>query len=93
MSWEEIIAIVAVLTFVYTIVAGIAGYWISNISKSQEKLASTQDKLAQDMKRIEVMLPSDYVRKIDLDARLDRIENTLGLIFKKLDSKQDKNHA
>lgn len=90
MSWDEVIAVVAVLTLVYTIIAGIAGYWINSISKSQEKLAVTQDKLAQDMKRIEVMLPSDYVRKIDLDARLDRIENTLGLIFKKLDTKADK---
>lgn len=46
--------------------------------------------LKQDIKQIEIDLPTHYVRKIDLDARLDRLEATLEKIFYKLDNKADK---
>jgi hypothetical protein len=46
--------------------------------------------LKSDMKQIEVDLPTHYVRKEDLDVRLDRLEAVLNRIFEKLDHKADK---
>jgi hypothetical protein len=46
--------------------------------------------LKKDMKAIEVDLPSHYVRKEDLENRLDKFELLLGKIYDKLDSKVDK---
>ena len=46
--------------------------------------------LKRDMKQIEVDLPTHYVRKEDLDMRMDRIEAALNRIFEKLDHKADK---
>ena len=46
--------------------------------------------LKRDMKQIEVDLPTHYVRKEDLEARLDRMEAALNRIFEKLDHKADK---
>ena len=46
--------------------------------------------LKSDMKQLEVDLPTYYVRKEDLEARLDRIEASLNRIFEKLDHKADK---
>jgi len=46
--------------------------------------------LKQDVKQIEVNLPTHYVRKEDLESRLDRIEASLNRIFEKLDHKADK---
>jgi hypothetical protein len=42
------------------------------------------------MKQLEVDLPTHYVRKEDLESRLDRIEASLNRIFEKLDHKADK---
>jgi hypothetical protein len=46
--------------------------------------------LKRDVKAIEVDLPTSYVRKEDLEARLDRLEAVLNRIFEKLDHKADK---
>jgi hypothetical protein len=46
--------------------------------------------LKSDMKQLEVDLPTHYVRKEDLESRLDRIEASLNRIFEKLDHKADK---
>jgi chaperonin cofactor prefoldin len=46
--------------------------------------------LKSDMKQIEVDLPTHYVRKEDLESRLDRIEASLNRIFERLDNKADK---
>jgi chaperonin cofactor prefoldin len=46
--------------------------------------------LKEDIQRIEVELPTSYVRKADLDARLDKIDDTLEKIFDRLNSKADK---
>lgn len=87
MSWE---AIIAAITLLYLIVSGVIGWWTKSISTSQARLADSQTELARDMKKIEVMLPTEYVRKTDLDARLSRMERTLDMIFERLDTKQDK---
>jgi predicted negative regulator of RcsB-dependent stress response len=46
--------------------------------------------LKEDLKDIEVDLPSTYVKKTELDNRLQKIETMLDKIFDRLDSKVDK---
>lgn len=46
--------------------------------------------LKQDIQKIEVELPTHYVRKSDLDARLDKIDDMLEKLFDRLNSKADK---
>ena len=46
--------------------------------------------LKDDIQKIEVDLPTHYVRKDDLEARFDRIEMLLDKLYEKLDTKADK---
>jgi hypothetical protein len=48
------------------------------------------EKLKNDVKSIEIALPTNYVRKDDMECRFDRIEAMLGRVFEKLDNKADK---
>ena len=50
---------------------------------------SVQD-LKKDVQKIEIDLPTNYVRKIDIEARFDKLEAILAKIFDKLDQKADK---
>lgn len=59
------------------------GWWCREIWDSVKKLRD-------DVKQIEVSLPTHYVSKIDIDSRLDRIDQVLERIFDKLDAKADK---
>ena len=46
--------------------------------------------LKNDVKKIEVELPSHYVRKDELEAKLDKVEAMLNKIYDKLETKADK---
>ena len=46
--------------------------------------------LKDDIRKIEVDLPTNYVRKVDIEARFDKLEIILSKIFDKLDAKADK---
>jgi len=46
--------------------------------------------LKADLHRIEVDMPINYVRKDDLDKRMDHIEAMVQRIYDKLDGKADK---
>jgi len=46
--------------------------------------------LKDDLKKIEVDLFTNYVRKIDIEARFDRLESILDKLFDKIDGKVDK---
>ena len=46
--------------------------------------------LKEDMKHLEVDLPTNYARKVDLDARLDKVDGMLNRIYGKLENKVDK---
>ena len=87
MSWESIIA---AITLAYMFISGLIGWWTNSISRSQKEVSDAQAQLARDMKKLEVMLPNEYVKKTDLDQRLSRMKHTLDLIMAKLDTKQDK---
>jgi hypothetical protein len=46
--------------------------------------------LKSDMQKIEISLPTHYVRKDELEQRFDKLESMLDKIFEKLDHKVDK---
>ena len=59
------------------------GWWCRQIWDSVQQLK-------KDVQKIEVDLPTHYVRKVDIEASFDRLENILYKIFDKLDNKADK---
>jgi len=87
MSWE---AIFAGLTLVYLIGGSVISYWVNSISNNQKSISDSQTDLAKDLKTLEVLLPNEYVKKADINARLDKIDDILEKIFDKLDQKADK---
>jgi len=73
-----------------TIINLIIGAVLSVLGWFARQLWDAVQELKQDVKQIEVNLPTHYVRKEDLESRLDRIEASLNRIFEKLDHKADK---
>jgi len=59
------------------------GWWCRQIWDSVQVLK-------KDVQSIEVSLPTNYVRKVDLDVKFDKLEATLQRILDKLDLKADK---
>ena len=59
------------------------GWWCRQIWDSVQVLK-------KDVQSIEVSLPTNYVRKVDLDVKFDKLEATLQRILDKLDQKADK---
>ena len=68
----------------------IIGVVLSVLGWFARQLWDAVQDLKKDVKQIEVNLPTHYVRKEDLESRLDRIELSLNRIFEKLDNKADK---
>jgi hypothetical protein len=56
---------------------------------ARELWSAVQD-LKNDLKFIQIDLPSNYVKKTDLDAQFNKIEISLQRILDKLDQKADK---
>jgi len=50
---------------------------------------SVQD-LKEDIKNIEVDLPTNYVRRVDIESQFNKLELSLQRILDKLDQKADK---
>lgn len=77
MDWQLIINLAggAVLTAV--------GWWCREIWDSVKALK-------EDIKRIEVDMPTNYMKKSDVNARFDKIDGVLERIFDRLDNKVDK---
>lgn len=48
------------------------------------------DNLKNDIKKIEIDLPSHYAKKDELESRFDKIEILLAKIYDKLETKADK---
>ena len=65
------------------IVMGIVGFLYKDNSY---KLRNLEDKIH----RIEVDMPTNYVRKDELSSHLNRIESMLNKIFERLEQKADK---
>lgn len=77
MDWQLIINLAggAVLTAI--------GWWCREIWDSIKALK-------EDIKKIEVELPTSYVKKDDINSRFDKIDGILERIFDRLDNKVDK---
>ena len=71
------------INFAFSAVLTIAGWFARQL---WEAVRSLKD----DLHRIEANLPIDYVRKDDLDKRMDHIEDMFKRIYDKLDNKADK---
>jgi len=68
----------------------IIGTVLSVLGWFARQLWDAVQSLKEDMKKLEVDLPSHYVRKDELEHRLDKIEFMLNRLFEKLDNKADK---
>jgi chaperonin cofactor prefoldin len=73
----------ALLNIVLGVALSVGGWFVRQMWDAVQNLKS-------DIQRIEVDLPSNYVRKSDLDARLDKIDESLEKIFDRLNTKMDK---
>lgn len=71
------------INFAVITVVGILGWFARQLWEAVQNLKN-------DMQRLEVDLPSHYVRKDELESRFDKLEAMLDRIFDKLDSKVDK---
>ena len=71
------------INFAIITIVGVLGWFARQLWEAVQNLKD-------DMQRIEVDLPSHYVRKDELESRFDKLELMLDRIFDKLDSKVDK---
>jgi chaperonin cofactor prefoldin len=72
-----------IINIVLGVCLSVGGWFVRQMWDAVQNLKS-------DIQRIEVELPTNYVRKADLDARLDKIDETLEKIFDRLNTKADK---
>ena len=73
-----------------TIINLIMGTALAVIGWFARQLWDAVQTLKEDMKEIEVDLPTHYVRKEEFESKFDKIESMLERIFDKLDAKVDK---
>jgi hypothetical protein len=78
MEWQPIFNLLGT-----AILLGI-GWWCRQIWDSTTRLK-------EDVKSIQIDLPTNYVTKSDIDTKFDKIEATMQRILDKLDTKADKN--
>ena len=68
----------------------VLGSVLSVIGWFARQLWDAVQQLKQDMKDLEVDLPTHYLRRDEFESKLDKIEAMLERIFDKLDAKADK---
>lgn len=73
--------------FVINILGGIV---LAGVGWAARELWSAVKSLRDDVKRIEVALPTNYVQKNEFAEGLKEIKDICRQIFEKLDNKQDK---
>ena len=73
-----------------TLINIVLGSVLSVIGWFARQLWDAVQQLKQDMKDLEVDLPTHYLRRDEFESRLDKIESMLERIFDKLDAKADK---
>lgn len=73
-----------------TIINIVLGSILSVIGWFARQLWDAVQTLKEDMKDLEVELPTHYIRKDEFESRFDKIESMLERIFDKLDGKADK---
>jgi hypothetical protein len=63
---------------------------VGTIGWFARELWSAVQNLKEDIKNIQVDLPTNYMRKVDIDAQFNKLELSLQRILDKLDQKADK---
>lgn len=66
------------------------GAALSVIGWFARQLWEAVQKLQNDLHQIEIDMPSNYMKRIDIDPRFDKLESLLEKVFDKLDKKVDK---
>lgn len=87
MDLSDLIGLAAI---VVTIVNAVIGYWVKQISKTQDTIIADQKTLERDMQQFEIKVADNYISKDSYHRDIDDIKKMLGKIFDKLDSKADK---
>ena len=77
MDWQPIIDLIL------GTVIGVMGWFARQIWDATNNLKN-------DVRDLELHVSENYVKKIDITARFDRLENILDKIFDRLDQKADK---
>jgi peroxiredoxin len=77
MDWQNVINIVG-------------GACLSVMGWFARQLWDSVQKLKEDIKKIEIDLPTSYAKKSDMESQYNKIEAMLEKIFDKLDTKVDK---
>jgi hypothetical protein len=73
-----------------TIINGLLAIIIAGIGWAARELWGAVKRLRDDLQRIEISLPTNYVRKDEFADGIKEIKDMLGKIFDRLDSKADK---
>lgn len=73
-----------------TLINAIGGLLALVVGWLGRELWDAVQKLKTDMKDLEINLPTNYVRKDDMESRFDKLEAMLNRLFEKLDNKVDK---
>jgi hypothetical protein len=68
----------------------LGGAALSVLGWFARQLWDAMKELRADLHTLEVNLPENYVKRSDLDKRMERIEDMFQRIYDKLDSKADK---
>ena len=67
-----------------------AGTLLTAVGWFCREIWDSVQRLKEDVKQIEIDLPSSYVKKDEIKDRFDRIEMLLDKLFEKLENKADK---
>jgi hypothetical protein len=68
----------------------LVGAGLTAIGWFARQLWEATQNLKDDVQKLELNVADNYVKKIDINARFDKIEAILERLFDKLESKQDK---
>lgn len=67
-----------------------AGSLLAMLGWFARQIWDSVQELKDDVKQIEISLPSHYVKKDEINTRFDRMELLLDKIFEKLETKADR---
>jgi hypothetical protein len=73
-----------------TIINGLLAIIVAGIGWAARELWGAVKHLREDLQRIEVALPTNYVRKDEFAEGIKELKEMLGKIFDRLDNKADK---
>jgi len=73
-----------------TVINGLLAVLLAGIGWAARELWGAVKRLREDLQKIEIALPTNYVRKDEFAEGIKEIKEMLGKIFDRLDHKADK---